>query len=154
MTALAPRLLRFARSLTASTADAEDLAQATFERAIANLDRWTPGTRLDSWMYRIAQNLSRSDYRNARTRRAKLALVADSAAKAEDGEATAIARLEHQAVADAMERLPAEQRAALLLVAAEGRSYQEVADITGASVAAVTSRVARAREALRQEFDR
>ncbi len=56
--ALLPRLRRFAYGLTDSMDEGDDLLQATYERAIRNLDKWRPGTRLDSWMFRIAQNLS------------------------------------------------------------------------------------------------
>ena len=48
--ALLPRLRRFALALTRSVPAADDLAQATVERAIVNLDKWQPGTRLDSWI--------------------------------------------------------------------------------------------------------
>jgi RNA polymerase sigma-70 factor (ECF subfamily) len=65
-----------------------------------------------------------------------------------------VSRLEFSAVSVAIAQLPGEQREALLLVAVEGRSYREVAEITGASVAAVTSRIARAREALREVVER
>ena len=57
MVALLPRLRRFAMSLTSNRADADDLVQDTVARALANLHRWERGTRLDSWMFRIAQNL-------------------------------------------------------------------------------------------------
>ena len=63
-------------------------------------------------------------------------------------------RLEFSAVSAAIAQLPEDQRTALLLVAVEGRSYREVAEITGASVAAVTSRIARAREVLRGVVER
>ena len=76
MIALLPRLTRFARALTPSQDEADDLVQATCERAIANLDKWEPGTRLDSWMYRIAHNLRRNSFRNAATTDRKLQLVA------------------------------------------------------------------------------
>lgn len=55
--ALLPRLRRFARLLTGPGPAADDLAQATVERAITHFDKWQPGARLDSWMYRIAHNL-------------------------------------------------------------------------------------------------
>ncbi len=56
--ALVPRLRRFAYGLTGSRDEGDELVQATCERAIRNLDRWRPGTRLDSWMFGIAQKLS------------------------------------------------------------------------------------------------
>jgi RNA polymerase sigma-70 factor (ECF subfamily) len=152
--ALLPRLKRFAMSLTRSGAAADDLAQATVERAIANLDKWQPGTRLDSWMYRIAHNLYRNDMRNQVTRGEKLGVIQMETERSVDGERAAMARLEFSAVSVAIAQLPGEQREALLLVAVEGRSYQEVAEITSASVAAVTSRVARAREVLRGVVER
>ena len=65
-----------------------------------------------------------------------------------------MARIEMTAVGAAIARLPGEQREALLLVAVEGLSYREAAEITGTSVAAVTSRIARAREALREVVER
>ncbi len=56
--ALLPRLRRFAYGLTDSMDEGDDLLEATYERGIRNLDKWRPGTRLDSWMFRIAQDLS------------------------------------------------------------------------------------------------
>jgi RNA polymerase sigma-70 factor (ECF subfamily) len=151
---LLPRLRRFALSLTRSQAAADDLAQATLERAIANLDRWGPGTRLDSWLYRIAHNLFRNDRRNETARGSKLEVVAYDIERTTDGEREAVARLEFKAVSAAIAELPGEQREALLLVAVEGLSYREAAEVTGASVAALTSRIARAREALRGVIER
>src|SRR5262245_2336769 len=57
MMALLPRLRRFALALTGRSVEADDLAQDTVERALRNLDRFTPETRMDSWMFRIAQNI-------------------------------------------------------------------------------------------------
>jgi RNA polymerase sigma-70 factor (ECF subfamily) len=151
---LLPRLRRFALSLTRSQAAADDLAQATLERAIVNLDKWEPGSRLDSWLYRIAHNLFRNDRRNETSRGSKLEVVAYDIERTTDGEREAVARLEFKAVSAAIAQLPDEQREALLLVAVEGLSYREAAEVTGASVAALTSRIARAREALRGVIER
>ena len=149
MIALLPRLRRFALALTRSMSAADDLTQSTVERAIANLDKWRPGTRLDSWMYRIAHNLHRNEVRNQATRGIKHGILQMDTERALDGERAMLARLELSAVSAAITQLPEDQREALLLVAVEGRSYRAVAEITGASVAAVTSRIARAREVLR-----
>lgn len=152
--ALLPRLRRFARALTGSGPAADDLAQATVERAIVHLDKWQPGTRLDSWMYRIAHNLYRNERRNAATRGAKHGQIQGTSERAVDGEREAVARIEFAAVSAAIAELPEEQRSALLLVAVEGLSYKEAAEVTGATVAALTSRIARARETLRQVIDK
>ena len=55
--ALLPRLRRFARALCRDDDEADDLVQGACERALSRSDSFTPGTRLDSWMYRIVQNL-------------------------------------------------------------------------------------------------
>ena len=144
--ALLPRLRRFALALTRSVPAADDLAQATVERAIVNLDKWQPGTRLDSWMYRIAHNLHRNEVRNQATRGEKLGIIQTGAERAVDGERAAMARLEFSAVSAAIARLPGEQREALLLVAVEGRSYREVAEITGDT----TDSIAKVVEAFRR----
>src|SRR5215510_2715633 len=57
MIAFLPRLSGFAYALTGSADQRDDLVQETCARALANRDKWQPGTRLDSWMFRIAQNL-------------------------------------------------------------------------------------------------
>lgn len=152
--ALLPRLRRFARSLTGSGPAADDLAQATVERAILHLDKWQPGTRLDSWMYRIAHNLYRNERRNEATRGAKHDEIEGSAVRSTDGEQAALARMEFAAVSAAIAALPEDQRTALLLVAVEGLSYKEAAEVTGASVAALTSRISRARDTLKQVIER
>src|SRR3954452_22029931 len=54
---LLPRLRRFAHALSRNSADADDLTQATIERALRSRDQWQPGSRLDSWSYRIMRNL-------------------------------------------------------------------------------------------------
>ena len=57
MLALLPRLRRFAYGLTGSIDEGDDLVQATCERAVSRIEIWEPGSRLDSWMYRIARNI-------------------------------------------------------------------------------------------------
>ena len=69
--ALIPRLRRFARVLTAgSIADADDVVQASLEKAMVNLDQWQPGTRLDAWVFRIARNHWVDDRRRAHNAKA------------------------------------------------------------------------------------
>ena len=59
--ALLPRLRRFARALARDAADADDLCQITVEKALLARGSWQPGTRLDSWMYRIMQRMVRGE---------------------------------------------------------------------------------------------
>ena len=145
--ALLPRLRRFAMSLTGNLTDADDLVQDTVERALKNIGRWEPGTRLDSWLYRIAQNRFIDGMRQRRQRK----LVPESETDRElsiDGTRTAEARLMLAQAVKAMQSLPDEQRVVASLVLVEGFGYQETADILNVPIGTVTSRLARAREAL------
>ena len=148
--ALLPRLRRFAYGLTGSLDEGDDLVQATYERALRNLDKWRPGTRLDSWMFRIAQNLRYNEMRNLRTRSRHLRpLVTDDHAAC-DGARAMESKLTLEAVRRFVGRLPEDQRSVLLLVCMEGLSYKEVSQMLDLPIGTVTSRLARARIGLRE----
>lgn len=149
MVRLLPRLRRFAAGLTGSVADGDDLVQDTVERALKNLHQWEPGTRLDSWMFRIAKNRF-LDIRRGQKRSGIVAaeIPEDAPAVRSDGARGAQAHLLLRGAARALEDLPSEQREALLLVAVEGFSYRDAADILEIPIGTLTSRIARAREAL------
>src|SRR6476620_2293178 len=76
---LMPRLRRFAHALSRDPADADDLTQAALERALRSKRQWEPGTRLDSWAYRIMRNLW-IDTARSRARKAKLEAPQEEAA--------------------------------------------------------------------------
>jgi RNA polymerase sigma-70 factor (ECF subfamily) len=146
--ALVPKLRRFARALTRSAADADDLCQTALEKALKARGQWQEGTRLDAWMYRIVRN-SWIDEARARTRRAA------TFAPEEAGEHVGSAaheeierRLELAEVDRAMAELPDEQREAVALVLVEGLAYREAADILDIPMGTLTSRLVRGRQAL------
>ena len=143
-----PRLRRFARGLTHNAADADDLCQATLERALKAREQWQEGTRLDAWVYRIMRNLWIDEIR-ARKRRAQTFVHEDEGLGVGDGGAKAIEkRLELADVGRAMAHLPDEQREAIVLVLVEGFAYKEAAEIIGCPMGTLTSRLVRGREAL------
>ncbi|MDE2149159.1 MAG: RNA polymerase sigma factor [Gammaproteobacteria bacterium] len=146
--ALLPRLRRFAMSLTGNLSDADDLVQDTVERALKNLHRWQRGTRLDSWMYRIAQNLWIDTVRSSRAR-PTTGVEALEARHVFDGAGAVDAKLTLADTCRALGELPEEQRAVVALVLIEGVPYREAAQILRVPIGTVTSRLARAREALR-----
>jgi len=152
MVALLPRLRRFALALTAAMPEADDLVQATCERAVKNLDKWTPGSRLDSWLFRIAQNLHRNRLRDTHTRLRILDGLAAAAPRAVDGAAVVDSHITLSAVRRHVLSLPQEQREVVMLICVEGWSYQEAADLLDVPIGTVTSRLARARESLRGAF--
>jgi len=146
--ALLPRLRRLARVLSRHPADADDLVQQTVERALLHGRQWRPGTRLDSWMFRIMKN-AWIDESRARGRRDKVFTEEDAGAKVGfDGGSAMQARLEAAEVERAMARLPQEQRLAVALVLVEGMSYKEAAAVLEIPVGTLTSRLARGRTAL------
>lgn len=148
MIELLPRLQRFTYALTGTKADGEDLLQATYLRAIENLDKWAVGSRLDSWMYRMAQNLHRNNLRHANVKRIHLVKSKAEGRNVFDGVGDAMHQDELKKVAKSIDRLPGNQRAVLLLVAVEGYGYSEAAEILEVPIGTVTSRLARARQTL------
>ena len=150
--ALRPRVYRFAYVLVRSPDEADDLAQAALERAMTRQHLWQEGTRLDSWLFKIVHNLwlNRLSAETVRRQhRPALSLVATE----EDGVRTAESRITLALVRRLIEKLPHDQRMALLLIVVEGLSYREAADILEVSVGTVTSRLARARIALRAALE-
>lgn len=148
MLALIPRLRRFGYALTGSRDDADDLTQIVLERALTRMDQYQPGTRLDSWLFRIAHNAWIDELRARKRRGPALDLDETGEITGEDGRAVSDARLELADVRAAVALLPEEQRAVLAMVAVEGLSYQEAADALEIPIGTVMSRLARARKAL------
>ena len=128
MLALLPRLRRFAVALTGRAADADDLVQDTIERALRNLDQFTPGTRMDSWMLRIAQNLWIDNLRSRKTRGQPVELE-NAEHVSVDGRRAAEARLMMNDTVRALAELPEEQRVVVALVLVDGLSYREAASV-------------------------
>ncbi len=148
LVALVPKLRRFARSLVGSVQDADDLVQAACERALRNPGQFIVGTRMDSWMYRIIQNLWLDDRRRNRTR--GTAIDPDDAYLSDEGKAAQLPedRMMLAQVRGAMATLPEGQREVLALIAIEGLSYKETAEVLDLPIGTVMSRLSRAREAL------
>jgi RNA polymerase sigma-70 factor (ECF subfamily) len=143
---LLPQLRRFAWVLTRSRADADDVVQTAIERALRHVDSWQQGTRLDSWLYRIMQNLWRDELRAHRRRAQPLDAALDL--PGEDGRETAMQQIESLETRAAVAELPDEQRTVLTLVVLDGMSYQEAAQALEIPVGTVMSRLARARAKL------
>jgi RNA polymerase sigma-70 factor, ECF subfamily len=150
--AVLPRLRRFARGLAGATAEADDLVQAACERALAREHQFQEGTRFDSWMFRIVQTIW-IDHLRAREVRKEDSDVAEERLGTDAPVRRIEARLALAEVRLAVERLPAEQRAVLMLVTVEGLSYKEAAAVAGVPVGTIMSRLARARVALHQQLE-
>jgi RNA polymerase sigma-70 factor (ECF subfamily) len=143
--ALLPRLRRFGRTLAYTREDADDLVQMAVEKALTRTDQWTPGTRLDSWMFRIMQTTWIDEVRS-RDRRSQTFVPEEEGEHV--GVASNDAQIEAMAVRKAVAQLGDDQRIVVGLVLVEGLSYQEAAGVLDIPVGTLTSRLARAREAL------
>jgi RNA polymerase sigma-70 factor (ECF subfamily) len=143
---LLPRLRRFAVALTGDLDQADDLVQEACARALSRMDQWQEGTRLDSWMYRIAQNLWLDQVRAKKARTVHIPL--DEQLSGPDGRAVTDSRLSLAAVGAAMAKLAPDQRLLVALVCIDGASYKEAAEMTGVPIGTVMSRLARARREL------
>lgn len=140
-------LRRFCLSLTGSVADADDLLQVTVERV---LDKGMP-TDADArkWAYRVCKNAWIDELRSRDVRqRYPQQMGVDDDAASPSAEESALGEKALEAVSRALDRLPAEQRLALTLVAIEGKSYAEAAAILEVPVGTIMSRIARARRQL------
>lgn len=138
-------LRAFAVSLTRNSAAADDLVQDTIEKAWKNLDKYQPGTNLRAWLFTIQRNAFYSIRRKAKREVADVdgIMAAGLSEKpAHDG------RLAMNDFQKAFEKLPDEQREALMLVGASGFAYEEAAEMCGVAVGTIKSRANRGRRRL------
>jgi RNA polymerase sigma-70 factor (ECF subfamily) len=150
-----PIMQRLALSMLHNRADADDLVQDCLARALSKRSGLNNPDQLRAWMSSILKNLFRARLRTQIRRMTALPIedVADSLIASvpfeEKGSTQDLAR--------AMRRLSVDHREILVLVNMEGRSYREAAGMLGVPVGTVMSRVARARQQLRdllQDSDR
>src|SRR6185295_13307819 len=124
---------------------AEDLAQETFLKAFANLERFAAGSNFGAWLFRIGHNNYANYCRSAGRRQALPEDLPDPdpdpAALAENEESLAT-------LTKALHRLPPEYRAALLLRAESGMSFRQIAEVLGLSEETARWRVFKARKKL------
>ncbi|GJE44369.1 MULTISPECIES: NepR family anti-sigma factor [Methylobacterium] len=140
--AAVPSLRAFALSLTSNPARSDDLVQDTLLKGWQHRARFQPGTNLNAWLFTILRNIFYSDHRK-RVREVEDqdgSYAARLATAPHQGD-----RLDVEDLQSALAKLPPDQREALVLVGAEGVSYEEAATIMGCKVGTVKSRVSRAR---------
>ena len=148
LAALLPRLRRFAQGLSRDSADADDLTQATIERALRSRQQWQAGTRLDSWACRIMRNLW-IDTARSRSRKAAREVPGEEGLNVgTDPRPGLDAALDLKRITAAMSQLPDEQREVVALILIEGFGYREVSEMLGLPIGTVSSRLVRGRTAL------
>lgn len=141
-----PRLRRFGHALTGSPEDGDDLVQEALEKALAREDQFRPGTRLDSWIYKIMQNAWIDRKRmDSRRRRVMEPLNDETSSVSEDGRTSFDARITLRQVREMMARLHDDERVVLSLVSIDGLTYRQAAEVLDIPIGTVMSRLARAR---------
>jgi RNA polymerase sigma-70 factor (ECF subfamily) len=153
LAAVIPRLRRYARVLTANSTRGDDLVQDTLTRAWEKHSYWRPGSDLRAWLFTIMHNVFVNQLAAAKRDAENVSLDAQSETGtilplAEEDDPTR--RIELREVMNHVQRLPAEQREVLMLVAVEGMRYEEVAATLEIPVGTVMSRLSRARDKLKR----
>ncbi len=146
-----PRLRRYARALTRDIGQADDLVQSCLVRALAKEHLWQPGSNLRVWLFTVLHNLHINRVRRL-MREQDNAIVASASLALAQSEPSA--RLDLLDVEQAIKKLPAVQRRVILLIGLEGMRYDEAAQILGVPIGTVRSRIARARQMLRELLER
>ena len=150
---LLPELRRFAYSLTCDRDAADDLTQSALERALTKASAWDSSRPLKFWVFRIARNLWLDQLRAEKVRGNTEDIDDEGVDIADDRLAAMHTTQELREVTDKMCELPEDQRAVLALVAVEGYSYKEAAELLDIPVGTVMSRLSRARKTLIEHFD-
>ncbi|MDD0970515.1 MULTISPECIES: RNA polymerase sigma factor [Pseudomonas] len=146
---LIPRLRRFALSLTRNSSSADDLVQASLERALSAWGEKRADGDLRAWLFSILYR----QFLDAHRRSRRYARMLEFFTGRDDAEPSVERTVIAQSTLQAFDRLPTEQRALLLMVSVEGLTYKEVAEILDVPTGTVMSRLSRARQALRQLSD-
>ena len=145
LVAAIPNLRAFAVSVCGNSDRADDLVQETLVKAWASLSSFSEGTNLTAWLFTILRNIYYSEYRKRRRETADPDGALAARLIAPDSQH---AHMDFVDFREAMQKLPLDQREALILVAASGMSYEEAAEICGCAPGTMKSRVNRARNRL------
>lgn len=141
--AFLPKMRVWALALTRNRAAAEDLTQDVATKALAARDCFVPGTNFSAWVHRIMINHFISGVRNRREF-TDMDSMPDLPVPAAHEDRTALRELGW-----ALNRLPPDQREALMMIVLQEKSYESAAELTGCAIGTLKSRVHRARLQLR-----
>lgn len=144
---LYPRLWRYCLMLTGNRDRANDLAQMTCLRALDKSEHYEAGTRLDSWVFRMAQRIWLNEVRSDAVRRGG-GLVAIDEAGLVDAHPGPESNLFARQVLSEVMALPEAQRTTVMLVYIEGYSYKEASEILDIPAGTIMSRLSAARSKL------
>src|SRR3546814_106623 len=142
-----PHLRRYALALVRDREAADDLVQDSLERALKKRHLWRRQGSIRSWLFRVLYNVFLNQLSGRRRRRAAVPLHEVEMVIAEPPRQEK--HVECRNIAEALDRLPPQQRAAIILIALEGLPYGEAAWVMGVPIGTLRSRLSRGRETLR-----
>lgn len=147
--ALLPAMRAFARTFYKNPTDADDLVQDTLTKALANLDKFEPGTRMKSWLFTIMRN---TFYTRIKTYTREAPSAFDCVSDRPSSEATQEWSIRGREVQESINRLPPHHREVLVLIGVLGTSYEDAASICGCAVGTIKSRLNRARQSVLEDL--
>ena len=148
-----PRMRRYARSLLRDRDAADDLVQDSLERALSRMESWTTGDSPRRWLFTIMHHLFVDQLRRAKRHVQVVAMMPETIDAVGRRRRRSTTRSTSREVLSALQQISPERRAALALVAVEGFSYAEAANVLGIPAGTLMSRMARGSEELRSILD-
>ena len=152
-------LYAYAMTLTRNPAEAEDLVQETYLRAMGTDERPHPGSHIKSWLFTIQRNLWLNKMGGNWSSMPELEIDEEGSELTESGEkhrvpcASYLNRLKQSDMRNAIEKLPAKYREVIVLREFEELSYQQIALVLGCPTGTVMSRLGHARDKLKQVLE-
>lgn len=151
-------LYRYALALTRNQAEADDLVQETYLRAVRGQSQLTPGSNLKNWLFVIMRNAWLNQLRHTRSGPHFIAFDGDDGAvtktrRNDDPLVLYLRKVEGEEILDAINSLPDIYREIVVLRDIEGFSYQEIAALLECPAGTVMSRLGRARQKLRRSLN-
>lgn len=159
-------MYNFALRMTADEEDAQDLVQETLMKAYRFFDSFEKGTNCKAWLFRILKNSFINKYRKTAKEPNKIDydeikdfynIIKDESADPNDLESQLFGEVLDDDITGALQRIPADFRAVVVLCDIEGLTYEEIAEMVGCPVGTVRSRLHRGRKLLKdslQEYAR
>lgn len=154
-------MYNFALRMTADEEDAQDLVQETLMKAYRFFDSFEKGTNCKAWLFRILKNSFINKYRKTAKEPNKIDydeikdfynIIKEESADPNDLESQLFGEVLDDDITGALQRIPADFRAVVVLCDIEGLTYEEIAEMVGCPVGTVRSRLHRGRKLLKDSL--
>ena len=152
MTKYYPRVYASLFAFTKSREDSEDLTQLTFIKVWQKINSFRGDSAFFTWIYRIAINLAKNHFASSASKKDKVNISSDDLEidipSYENPEISLMHKQSLQNIQSYVKTLPESLKTAFTLREVDGKSYEEISDITNTPIGTVRSRIFRARESI------